>query len=388
MLRSKMLRSKTMRSKTSTPAACQSQSGFSLIELMITLAVLLAVSAIVLSLAYTMTMNQATIANRTDMHASIRGVTEMLQQEISQAGRITWPATAALCGGTAGCEFPFITTTGAVTVLSVDVTVSDASVLFPGERLIVGIGCPGGANDHSAPAGCEEIITVPPTYGGGTTINGVTFSYSHPAGTQVRPAGAFAEGILPTGDGNVLKMFGDINGDGNMVYIEYLCNPGTVAAPGDLKRIELPWNAGDVATATQQTLVTNLLNNPDGDSDSFPDPCFSFQQKGSGITMDGQPCVGSTAPGPDTTGPDNCFFALNVAVTLTARTEFQDPQTRSWNDNTNETKALLSVSPRNVFQAWQLSQMPSGADAPGQISGPLAHVQPTPMSIINHFNGN
>lgn len=379
-----------MRSKTNTPAACQSQSGFSLPELMVTLAVLLVVSAIVLSLAYTMTMNQSTVANRTDMHASIRGVTEMLQQEISQAGRITWPATAALCGGTAGCEFPFITLTGAVTVVppattvTTDITVSDASMIFPGEKLIVDVGCVN-ANVHTSP--CEEIVTVPAGYAGGATINGVTFSYSHPAGAQMRPAGAFAEGILPTGDGNVLKMFGDINGDGNMVYIEYLCNPGTVAVPGDLKRIELPWNAATMAGATQQTLVSNLLANPDGDGDGFPDPCFSFQQKGSGITMDGQPCAGSTPPGPDTTGPDNCFFALNVGVTLTARTEFQDPQTRTWNNNTNETKALLSVSPRNVFQAWQLSQMPSGADAPGQISGPLAHVQPTPATIRNLFYG-
>jgi len=38
---------------------------------------------------------QGTIANRTDMHSSVRSATELLQQEIGQAGRISLGAPGA-----------------------------------------------------------------------------------------------------------------------------------------------------------------------------------------------------------------------------------------------------------------------------------------------------
>jgi prepilin-type N-terminal cleavage/methylation domain-containing protein len=55
-----------------------SQAGFSLIELLISMGVLLAVSAIVLTFMFDMTMTQATVSNRTDMHSGVRSVTEVL----------------------------------------------------------------------------------------------------------------------------------------------------------------------------------------------------------------------------------------------------------------------------------------------------------------------
>jgi hypothetical protein len=43
-------------------------------------------------------------------------------------------------------------------------------------------------------------------------------------------------------------------------------------------------------------------------------------------------------------------FILDVAITLTVRTQTLDPVTRQYQ---TETKALLNVSPRNVFNTWQ-----------------------------------
>ena len=43
-----------------------------------------------------MTNQQQTIWNRTEMHSGIRGATELLQQEVGQAGRITLPAAVTL----------------------------------------------------------------------------------------------------------------------------------------------------------------------------------------------------------------------------------------------------------------------------------------------------
>src|SRR5262249_44611608 len=56
------------------------------------------------------------------------------------------------------------------------------------------------------------------------------FTKAHAAGTVLQPLGAFATGVVPpTGIVNgssatVLKLFGDINADGDMVYVEYTCD--------------------------------------------------------------------------------------------------------------------------------------------------------------------
>ena len=46
-------------------------------------------------------------------------------------------------------------------------------------------------------------------------------------------------------------------------------------------------------------------------------------------------------------------FVLDVAITLTVETQQIDPITKQIQ---TETKALLNVSPRNVFNAWSLAE--------------------------------
>src|SRR5438034_9731182 len=45
-----------------------------------------------------MTKSQTTIWNRTEMHSGVRGATELLQQEVGQAGRVSVPGTVASPG--------------------------------------------------------------------------------------------------------------------------------------------------------------------------------------------------------------------------------------------------------------------------------------------------
>src|SRR5713226_7797497 len=71
------------------------QAGFTLLETMVSLIVLLAVSAIVMGGMSQMMNTQGTMANRTEMHTSVRGATELLEQEIGQAGRISLPPPPA-----------------------------------------------------------------------------------------------------------------------------------------------------------------------------------------------------------------------------------------------------------------------------------------------------
>src|ERR1700739_786104 len=71
------------------------QSGFTLIEMRAALSIFLAVSAIVMSGMLQMMWTQGTIANRTEMHTSVRSATELLQQEIGQAGKVSLPTPPA-----------------------------------------------------------------------------------------------------------------------------------------------------------------------------------------------------------------------------------------------------------------------------------------------------
>src|ERR1700719_696141 len=68
--------------------------GFSLLEMMVTLIILLAVTGIVTLAMMQMTKTQGSVANRTAMHSSVRSATELLQQEIGQAGKIALPTAA------------------------------------------------------------------------------------------------------------------------------------------------------------------------------------------------------------------------------------------------------------------------------------------------------
>ena len=77
------------------------------------------------------------------------------------------------------------------------------------------------------------------------------FTNAHAAGTVLVPMGGFATGIIPNSGivnpstESVLKLYGDINGDGKMVYVEYTCD----LASGNLYRNVMPFDAGDQAAA-------------------------------------------------------------------------------------------------------------------------------------------
>ena len=292
------------------------QAGFTLLETMVSLIVLMAVSAIVLNGMNQMMMTQGTIANRTEMHTSVRGATELLEQEIGQAGRIALPSPPA--GTVWQMLTPIVVPTDvAVTVPGVSFSPL-LTTLYDGEQLLVDTGIN------------QETITIRNPAAGTWTAG--PFINSHAAGVPITVPGAFSDGVLlpPLSTATTLKLFGDINGDGNMLYIEYTCVQGTAAAPGFLYRNQIAFNAaaktwGAPPLPASTALLTNLGTNPNGV------PCFTYQV---------QPV------GPFT-------FVTDVAVTLTELTQNVDPQTRI---KQSETKALLNVSPRNVFDAFLLAR--------------------------------
>ncbi|HYT65968.1 MAG TPA: type II secretion system protein [Vicinamibacterales bacterium] len=298
-----------------------SQAGFSLPELMIAMAIMLAISGAAVSALLKMTSTQATVWNRTQMHSGIRGATEVLQQEVGQAGRITLPTRVTLTAPSTSGTAPTL-------------TVSSTSGMFVGEKLVIDTG-----------DALESVVVATIPSSTTITVNSTTSGRTvaaHNATVPVQVFGGFSSGIVPTtttngSTGSILKLFGDINADGNMVYIEYTCD----TTNHNLYRNVMAWNAAgpSAAPAASQILLSNIIANPNGTD------CFTYQ----------------TATVSGTT------FVTDVAITLTVQTQLIDPITKQYQ---TETKALLNVSPRNVFNAWLLASL-----------GINDRIQPMPPSI-------
>jgi prepilin-type N-terminal cleavage/methylation domain-containing protein len=289
--------------------------GFSLLELMVALVILLSVTGIVMNAIMQMTLTQGTIGNRTEMHSSIRSATEVLQQEIGQAGRIpSLPAYVTL-------SLPVLAGSAVTT------TVNSVAGMFNNELLQIDAGQMGKNLLGTCPLAYNnpETVTISNINTTANTFQ-ATYAFPHCLGAPVVVAGSFPSGIIPTdatnpSTGTDLKMFGDINGDGNMVYVEYICD----TTGGNLTRSVTPYTAATKNAAS--VILPNITANPPAGN---PTPCFQFQQKQNG------------------TGTSS---VVDVTITLTVNTQTIDPQTKVIQ---TETKALLNVAPRNVFDAWLL----------------------------------
>jgi hypothetical protein len=280
------------------------EAGFTLVEVMVTSLILLTVSGVVINGVLNMTQLNSTVTNRSAMFAGVRNATALLQQEVGQAGRISLPAAVTLTANAAAGD--------------TTLTVSSSEDLFVGEYLVIGTGSTQESAAISAIAGTTLTFATP-------------FENLHLADEPVTVQGAFSAGVVPkhksdgTVDPNgssdtVLKIFGDINSSGQMVYVEYTCD----LVKNVLYRNQMAFDAGaKVAPGVEEILVENVQANPDNT------PCFTYQEE---------------------TIVSN-VFVIGVAITLTVRSEEKDPVTGSYQQ---ESKALLNVSPRNVFNAWQM----------------------------------
>src|SRR5260221_4661403 len=163
------------------------QHGFSMLEMMITLIILLGVTGIVMLAMMQMTNTQGSVANRTAMHSSVRSATELLQQEIGQAGKIALPTPAN--GGpkkmvtaitTAQITDPLIGYNGAVVLDKV-------GGVYNGMLLVVDSG------DQ------EETVAVTNLVAATRTFTGTFYLTPVSGNVPVRAAGAFAHGnLLPS----------------------------------------------------------------------------------------------------------------------------------------------------------------------------------------------
>lgn len=313
------------------------EAGSTLIETMVSLTLMLIVSAGVMEGIVRLSHVQSLVFGRSAMHDGVRSATELLQQEVGQAGSVALPAGTQL--------------TGAVTVVGIATAgVSSTTGMFVGENLVVDVG------DSEETV---EVTAISPGTPGSFTAN---FAMTHLASVPVSVRGGFATGIVPCAlasacpgssvgtavyangsTGYLLKLYGDINDNGEMVYVEYTCDIDA----GMLYRNEIENAVVTGSTPTKslpgptQILLDNLTDPLSGRV-----PCFTYQQK----------TVGAQS------------YVVNVAISLTTRTQTADRAAGIQ----RETKSLLNVAPRNVFDAWLLASM-----------GSNKRIQPIPPSITS-----
>jgi prepilin-type N-terminal cleavage/methylation domain-containing protein len=281
------------------------QAGFSLLEMMVSIAILLVVAGAIISGLVQMTKVEGTLTSRTQMQSSVRNATEILEQEVGQAGRVGVPQSLTLKGTVVG---------GGGAPVAATVAVSSATSLFVGEKVVV---------DTDANS---EVVALTGVNPAANTIT-AAFSQGHATNAPVLVQGSFPSGIVPPSFANgstatKLKLYGDINGDGNLEYVEYTCD----TAAGNFYRNTMPLTVGaKPALSPSMILISNIRANPGGTD------CFTYQEK------------------PVLNSPTNAV--INVGITLTVQTQYRDPQTGQYQ---TESKALLNVAPRNVFYAWQM----------------------------------
>jgi hypothetical protein len=294
------------------PTAASAEAGFSLTEALIAVVMMmLLVSAAINGLNQSATFSRV-VGNRTEMHGSVRGATELMQQEIGQAGRVALPGAISLAAG--------------VLKGTNTVALTTAAGLFTGAHVLVGAG--------------DQMETVTITAIAGNSIT-ATFEIDHAAGEPLQIFGAFVTGVVPPGAVNgstgwVLKLYGDVNDDGQMLYVEYTCD----IAQGVLYRNVMPWDAGaKPANAPAMVILNNVIANP-GNA-----PCFTYQTE---------------VVNPNT-------FVTGVAVTLSVRSQQRDAYSKQFQQ---ATKTLLNVSPRNIFLIWSMASI-----------GVTNRLQPMPATI-------
>lgn len=298
--------------------------GFTLLEMMVSLTVMLVVAGAAFAALDQSQKVYGTQELQSDMHASLRSAFELMTQEIGQAGSLNFTPTttsAAVTGGAAAQT----------------VTLASSANIFVGEQLTV---------DTGVNLEIVSVTSLPAT----NQIRGI-FTLSHASGVPVNAQGAFPNGILNTAAGNTLQIFGDINANNTLAFVQYDCNPGTSSAPGTLSRSFTTLAAGVTTKTASQVLLSNLVSNPGGTS------CFT-PSMGAG---------GSVTAGNCNAGGNTFTCVTDMQIMLTVQTSQEDPQTHAF---VTETKSFLNISSRNVFCAYMIATATSPTPALLQVTPP------------------
>ena len=271
------------------------------------------------------------------MHSGVRGATELLQQEVGQAGRIALPGRVTLGAAITGvspCTVP------------VAATVTSTTGMFVGQWLTT-------LDEKQSES--VTITAIPST----TTFMACFTRVARGDDNDTHGVRRLCHGHPPSDrnrervDREHVEDDGDIDGNGSMVYVEYHCDNGDAGTAGsfNLYRNAMPFTtaAASKPPRTDAMIMLSSVHTNPVDVSGAARPCFQYQT--ASVTVNGTPYT----------------FVLDVAVTLTVWTQSIDSITRQFQA---ETKALLNVSPRNVFFTWEFAGL-----------GYTNRIQPTPPTV-------
>jgi len=369
--------------------------GFSLLEMMVSLVIFLIVMGTIMSALSRHQKLSQTTQLKAAMYLALRGATELMAQEIGQAGLVSLPTSPSpKINGT-------VTASSSAQIVNVNSVVS----MFVGEKLLIDIGPK------------QETVTVSALSSSPSQMTAI-FSNSHASGTAINVLGVIWNGVMSTSTATQLQLVGDINADGSLVYVHYDCD----TTAGTLTRSTTTVTPSATSSNASQVLLNNLIANPGGT------PCFLYTTQQSTFTQTLATGTGSQtmfqgvipdvsiSPGTVSvtagmvTGTDNgsgnitgagissgtvnyttgaisvTFSAApssgtavtttsrwnqtlitNVTITLSVETSTPDPQTGQYQ---KMTKSLLNLAPRNVMTALELAN-----------SAFMRRLQPTPPNL-------
>jgi len=352
--------------------------GFSLLETLASVAILMIVMGAILSVISFYQKTYGTTQLKSDMYDNVRGASELLAQEIGQGGLVSLPSPSpTLSAGVIGSSS--VQTVG----------LSSANSMFVGEKLLIDTGT------------SAELVALTAV---DTALSQITavFNNAHASGAPINVLGVFADGVMTSSTATQLRLFGDINADGSLVYVHYDCNPGA----GTLTRSVTTLTPTTSSSNAPDTLLNTLVANPNGA------PCFQYttqtssagQTIGTGTgsqatftatltqvavsagnvwvtagpvagTDDGNGSITGTGissgtvnyatglisvtfqvpPPVGTAVTVGQIFVTNVALTFSVRTTQVDPQTHQY---LTLTKSFLYLTPRNVVSGLELANLP------------------------------
>jgi prepilin-type N-terminal cleavage/methylation domain-containing protein len=332
------------------------ETGFSLLELLVSLSVFVVISGITIGSLGSYQQNYRSSEIRVALEQKMRAALELMAQEISQAGLqpsgvdtdgLGAPLATVAAASCTGTQKTCIT--GSPSAQWVNVTTVGG--IYVGEYLRIDAG-PG--PDCYTSSNCEDVAVLAVSAGPPAQIRAI-FQYTHNAqtiGSTVYPTpiygmGAYPQGIVPPGltspppsggsSSSQLEIFGDLNGVGNSLQAVIYACPATF--PGPFKR-----TLYDATTGSQISSI-NLIDNVTACQFTYPATPFPTVS-----------VAGTTES-----------VVTSVGVSVTAQSTMNDPQTAQ---PITVTKSFLNIQPRNIVAAFN--------EASGTVANEL---QPNPGTL-------
>jgi Tfp pilus assembly protein PilV len=346
-----------------TPNSLLKSGGFSLLEALISLAILMIITATALGGMSRYQRNYHSSELQRTLHQQMRGALEQMAQEIGQAG-MTASGIATNADTTVVNKITEV-------VDSQTFKLTNTTGIFKGQTIVIDYN---GTKDENV-----KVATV------NRTTNVITVSnmaYPHQVNDPVYVQGIYPTGVLPpnvTGknysDSTKLKVYGDINADGTMDFVIYSCpSNASDTNPGKFERYTYDMADGACVSSkwTGTTRKTVLLDNVTS--------CQFSYSPVSGYATVTDPKTSSTIQ--DGTSGD-LRFVLGVGVTITARSALRDPAT---GDYFRLTKSYLNIQPRNIVSGYyNLQNSVKDVNAVYTWDYRAVEIQPTPTDPDSIF---